>query len=152
MFGFKLEVDEAAKDESLGKYCAKKAGRRSTEGLGVGAVVLGNQSADRYAGERIQKRQYSFEGRAAHVLKIHVDPFGARRLVRSEVGRAMINDLIKPELALHEIAFQIATGNSNRAGSGGFANCPTSDPTGPLAAATTTVSPATGLSISLSPE
>src|SRR5260370_2295651 len=68
-----------------------------------------DQAAHRNPRERVEQRKHCFEHRAADILEIDVDALRAGFLeLGRQIGIAMIQALIEPELASDVIAFVLA--------------------------------------------
>ena len=103
-------------------------------------LVVGDGAADRNAGEVVEQRQHRIQHMAADILEVHVD---ARRHRRAQLVRKISHAMIQRHV--HAQRLQIArfglTGDGDHARARSLASCATVAPTGPVAAATTNVSP-----------
>src|SRR5262249_42194497 len=98
------------------------------------------------------KGKHSLEYRTGDILEIDVDTFRAGcRKAAAEIRCPMVDAGIEAEFFGNITAFLWSSGDADGVGTLNPGDWPTTEPTAPEAAATTTVSPAAGLPISRSP-
>src|SRR6266542_454933 len=123
-------VDETAQREALAQHLAHGRGEKVRSSSLAGGAILRDQPAYGHAREGIEQGQHRLPNGAADIFEIDVDAFRADRGKLFRKVPPAIPTALAPAI---------------------LASCPTSEPTGPLAAATTTVSPCFGLPMRLSP-
>jgi hypothetical protein len=115
-------------------------------------VVVGDQPAHRDPGELVETSGHLRGDMASHVLEVDVDPVGRRGdQVLAEGGRPVVDRGVEAELLQQRPHFAGPPAMPTARAPLTLAIWPTAEPTGPVAAATTTVSPGCGSPIASSP-
>lgn len=147
-----VEDDEALHLDALAQDRAHQRRQAVRPGWQLGVVVVGDDAADRDPGLGVEQREDGVEDLAADVLVIDVDA------VRAGLGqsfgevRGMVVEAGIEAEHLHGVAaFSAPPATPTTRQPLSLPICPTVAPTGPVAAATTRVSPAWGLPMSSRP-
>src|SRR5438132_2637905 len=112
-----LAVALVADDEALDLEPLAHHGAKIGAGARLAVVVFGNHAAHHDAAKVVEPRKHRLLHRAADILEIDVDAFGAGRIQRgAEVGAAMVDRGIEAELVLDIAAFVGATGDADDPG------------------------------------
>src|SRR5271167_4584883 len=148
----KFGVDESAQRQALRQDLAHRRRQSVRAVAGARTVVLGDQAADRYARVFVEQWQYRLPDGTADILEVNVDAvWTSSPQLGWKIGRAVIDRGVEAQFGLKKAHFAGPPAMPTARAPASFASWPTSDPTGPLAAATTTVSPGCGLPITCKP-
>src|SRR5262249_27889419 len=133
-----IRDDEATHEEALAQH--RKHVRPGHRGR---RIVLRDKPADRNARKIVEQRPHHLLHDAADVLEINVNALRTRGFEQfCKIGRAMVDTSIETQLAKRHFSVPPAIPTAWHPLI--LTICPTTDPTAPEAAATTTVSPGFG--------
>ena len=133
--------------EALGQHRAHGRGEEVQPGGLAARIVLRDQPADRHPRERVEQRQHhGLPHGAADILEVHIDAVRAgRRELFSEVQEPMVDGRVEAQLLDNVAALVGAAGDADGARTAHLGELSDQQAAGPLADATTTVSPGFGL-------
>ena len=114
-------------------------------------VILGDKTADRNPGLCVEQRQDRTKYLAAHTLIIDIYAFGKTWSSCSSKSGPVVQTRFKTQHLFCVAAFFTAAGNPDNTAPFQFADLADRRPPGPVAAATTRVSPGAGRPISSNP-
>ena len=109
-------ADEPPEGQPLDEDAVHQQRHAVRPGGQLGGVVVGDEAADRDAGEVVQQRQHRVEHRPADVLKVDVDALrtgGFQAL--GQVGLAVVEAGVEAEFLLDEAALLLAPGDADDA-------------------------------------